>query len=87
MPITGTSTRTTPKAQTARFLSIIDTHGNDRQGWEVTREGNTLQVAGWTIECNLGATGPAMIRVSNKGRRCFALLQRSEEWWGYPRKR
>ncbi|MEG0454385.1 MAG: heparinase, partial [Bacteroides sp.] len=57
---------TTPKAQTARFLSIIDTHGNDRQGWEVTREGNTLQVAGWTIECNLGATGPAMIRVTNK---------------------
>ncbi|MEG0039886.1 MAG: heparinase II/III family protein, partial [Bacteroides sp.] len=57
---------TTPKAQTARFLSIIDTHGNDRQGWEVTREGNTLQVAGWTIECNLGATGSAMIRVSNK---------------------
>ncbi len=57
---------TTPKAQTARFLTIIDTHGNDRQGWEVTREGNTLQVAGWTIECNLGATGPAMIRVANK---------------------
>ena len=56
---------TTPKAQTARFLTIIDTHGKTREAWEVTRQGNTLHVAGWTIDCNLNAEGAAAIRVTN----------------------
>ena len=31
----------------------------------VTRQGNTLHVAGWTIDCNLNAEGAAAIRVTN----------------------
>lgn len=55
----------TPKAEKARFMTIIDTHGNERAAMPVTRKGNTWQVGDWTIKCNLTPKGAAKFEVSN----------------------
>lgn len=57
---------TTPKAGTARFLTIIDTHGSNRESLPVTHQGNIWQVGDWTIQCNLTPQGKAAISVTNK---------------------
>ncbi len=57
---------TTSQAATARFLTIIDTHGKDRADMKVTRKGDTWQVGDWVIQCNLTPTGKAAISISNK---------------------
>lgn len=57
---------TTPKALTARFLTIIDTHGSNRAPLKVTRTGDTWQVGDWIIRCNLTPQGKAAISVTNQ---------------------
>lgn len=56
---------TTPAVKIARFLTIIDTHGKERDDYEITRKGNTVKVGDWTIQCNLSAKGHAAITVKN----------------------
>ncbi len=57
---------TTVPCKTARFLTIMNTHGNNCPDMKVTRKGNTIQVGDWTITCNLTGKGKAAISVSNK---------------------
>lgn len=57
---------TTTSCSTARFLTIMNTHGADRAEMKVTRKGNTLQVGDWTITCNLSDKGRAAISVRNE---------------------
>lgn len=57
---------TTSKCSAARFLTIMDTHGNERQDMKVIRKGNTFQVGGWTITCNVTDKGKAAIQVTDK---------------------
>lgn len=55
----------TPKVRTARFLTIIDTHGANREDMKVVRQGDSWQVDNWTIRCNLTPQGKAAISVEN----------------------
>ena len=57
---------TTVPCKTARFLTVMDTHGKNRPDMQVIRKGNTIQVGDWTITCNLTEKGKAAIYVSNK---------------------
>lgn len=57
---------TTIPCATARFLTIIDTHGDNRSDVEVTRQGNEFQVDRWVISCNLSERGKASIHVTNQ---------------------
>lgn len=57
---------TTVPCKTARFLTVMDTHGNNRPDMEVARKGNTVQVGNWVITCNLTDKGKAAISVTNK---------------------
>lgn len=58
-------TATTPACKTARFLTVIDTHGKDRPDMNVVREGDTFEVGDWKIRCNLTSSGEAFIDVTN----------------------
>ena len=44
---------TTVPCKTARFLTVMDTHGDNRPDMQVVRKGNIIQVGDWTITCNL----------------------------------
>lgn len=57
---------TTPKTAVARFLTILDTHGRERSGIKVIREGDTFRVGDWKIRCNLTPKGKAYISVTNE---------------------
>lgn len=57
---------TTVPCKTARFLTVMDTHGNNRSDMKVIRKGNTIQVGNWVITCNLTDKGKAAISVTNK---------------------
>ncbi len=57
---------TTPKAAVARFLTILDTHGRERAGLKVVREGDTFRVGDWEIRCNLTPEGRAAVSVTNR---------------------
>ena len=57
---------TTVPCKTARFLTVMDTHGKNRPDMQVVRKGNTIQIGDWTITCNLTEKGKAAIYVSNK---------------------
>ena len=57
---------TTVPCKTARFLTVMDTHGDNRPDMQVVRKGNIIQVGDWTITCNLTEKGKAAIHVSNK---------------------
>lgn len=56
---------TTTPCSTARFLTIMDTHGANRPDMKVIRKGNTVQVGEWTVTCNLTEKGKAAINVTN----------------------
>lgn len=58
-------TATTIPSTRACFLNVIDVHGNNRPDAEVTREGNRITVAGWTIECNLNNDEDAFLHIEN----------------------
>lgn len=55
----------TQKSKTARFLTIIDTHGKEREDYEIIREGESLKVADWLIQCNMSKPGESFISVIN----------------------
>ena len=57
---------TTVPCKVARFLTVMDTHGNNRPDMKVVRNGNTVQVGDWVINCNLTEKGKAAITVTNK---------------------
>lgn len=57
---------TTAPRKTARFLTVMDTHGDNRSDMKVVRKGNTVQVGDWIINCNLTEKGKAAINVTNK---------------------
>lgn len=58
---------TTPVARKARFLTIIDTHGNNQAAIEVVQKDRVIQLGGeWEISCNLTNAGDAFIRITNK---------------------
>lgn len=57
---------TTPACSKARFLTVIDTHGKNREDLKVTRKGNTIKVGEWEIHANLTAKGEASFIVKNK---------------------
>lgn len=57
---------TTPKCKTARFLTVIDTHGSERTDLKVTRKDNVIRVGEWIINCNLDSQGKAAVSVTNK---------------------
>ena len=57
---------TTVPCKTARFLTVMYTHGNNRPNMKVIRKGNTVQVGDWIITCNLTDKGKAAINVTNK---------------------
>ena len=48
---------TSGMCKTARFLTVMDTHGKNRPDMQVIRKGNTIQVGDWTITCNLTEKG------------------------------
>ncbi len=58
-------TATTQPVQSSHFLTIIDTHGTDREDAVIRRENNRIYVEGWLIECDL-TTGKHGFRVSNE---------------------
>lgn len=60
---------TTPLCQKARFLTIIDTHGKERADLVVKQHGDTWEVAGWSIHCNLTPEGKAAIRITHPTRK------------------
>jgi hypothetical protein len=62
---------TTPKSKTVRFLTIIDTHGQDKPDIKIIRKGNEIQIDDWIIHCNLSNQGSAAIRVSNSSGEIF----------------
>lgn len=55
----------TQKCLTARFLTIIDTHGNNRESMPIIRHGDTFTVGSWVIRCNLKTIGRAAFEISN----------------------
>ncbi|KAB4519194.1 heparinase, partial [Bacteroides thetaiotaomicron] len=57
---------TTIPCKTARFLTVMDTHGNKRADMKVVRQGNTVQVGDWIITCNLTEKGKAAISVTHQ---------------------
>ena len=57
---------TTVPCKIARFLTVMDTHGNNRPDMKVIRKGNTVQVGDWIITCNLTDKGKSAISVTNK---------------------
>ena len=57
---------TTIPCKTARFLTVMDTHGNNRADMKVVRQGNTVQVGDWIITCNLTEKGKAAISVTHQ---------------------
>ena len=59
-------TASTPQALTARFLTILDTHGEEREDLPVVRQDDTFQIGDWIIRCNLHPDGTASFRVENK---------------------
>lgn len=59
-------TATTTPCKTACFLNILDVHGDNRQDLLVVRQGNTITVAGWTIECNLDTPDTPYLYIENK---------------------
>lgn len=59
-------TATAARARTARFLNVLDVHGDNRPDIRVERTGNRITAAGWVIECNLTGEGKAFLRVENK---------------------
>lgn len=71
-------TATTPACAKARFLTVIDTHGNDRADLKVTRKGDMIEVGGWKIHCNLTSKGLAFIHVTNKDKNVFLNYDPSE---------
>lgn len=56
---------TTEKCTVVRFLTVVDTHGPDREDMEVTSKNETVIVNGWKIRCNLTAEGLPFIRIEN----------------------
>ncbi len=58
-------TATTQPVQSSHFLTIIDTHGTDREDAVIRRENNRIYVEDWLIECNL-VTGTHGFRISNE---------------------
>ena len=70
---------TTVPTQTARFLTIMDTHGADRADMPVIRKGNTFQVGEWTITCNLTDKGKAAISVINKSEKASLLYDAGKQ--------
>lgn len=56
---------TTVPCTVARFLTVMDTHGANRENIQVVRKGNTLHVGNWEIQCNLSEKGKAFIRIRN----------------------
>ena len=69
---------TTPKVDTARFLTIIDTHGKERTDLPVTRKGDTWYVGDWVIKCNLTPKGKAKIEVKNAKANASLLYDESK---------
>lgn len=59
------SSTTTP-CKTARFLTIMDTHGKNRSDMQVVRQGDRFTVGDWTISCNLSDKGESAIHVTDK---------------------
>lgn len=59
------SSTTTP-CQTARFLTIMDVHGDNRPDMKIVRDGKSIHVGDWDITCNLTDKGKAAIRIVNK---------------------
>ena len=57
---------TTIPCKTARFLTVMDTYGNNRADMKVVRQGNTVQVGDWIITCNLTEKGKAAISVTHQ---------------------
>lgn len=57
---------TTVQCSIARFLTIMDIHGDNRPDMEVIRKGNKFQTGDWIITCNLSEEGRASISVINK---------------------
>lgn len=68
---------TTPACPVARFLTIMDTHGNDVTGAEVVRRGQVFEVGEWVVACNLTAAGEAFIRMSNKSKDVSLIYDRN----------
>lgn len=69
----------TPSCEKARFLTVMDTHGNDRVDRVVIRKGNTIEVGGWKIECNLTNSGEAFIKVANKAKGASLVYDRAKQ--------
>jgi len=65
---------TTPACKRAHFLTVMDTHGNDRADMDVIRNGDTIEVGEWEITCNLTAEGHSFIHVANKKDKEVSLL-------------
>ncbi len=57
---------TTSACKKARFLTIIDTHGRDREDRKVIRKGNSIETGNWKIDCNLTDGGEAYIHIIHK---------------------
>ncbi|RNC66416.1 DUF4962 domain-containing protein [Proteiniphilum sp. X52] len=58
-------TAETPKSEKAGFLAIIDTHGPEREDFNMIVDANNIKIAGWNIECNLTNTGGSFISIKN----------------------
>lgn len=56
---------TTAKCRVARFLTIIDTHGNDRLPMKLIRKKEVFFVGDWQIRCNLTDQGKAAFSIIN----------------------
>ncbi len=59
-------TATTSPAQSARFLTVIDTRGTDRSDMVIHRENDTFYMGDWQIECDLSDSGKSVLRISNE---------------------
>lgn len=68
---------TTPACRVARFLTIIDTHGNDKAGTEVISQDKTFTAGEWEITCNLTAKGGAFINITNGNKDVSLTYDRS----------
>ncbi len=58
-------TAETPKNEKARFLTVIDTHGKERNDYHIEIVGESLKVADWLIRCNVTKTGGSFISVEH----------------------
>lgn len=58
-------TAKTGKSERARFLAVIDTHGSEREDFDIIVDGNNIKIAGWNIQCNLTKTDGSFISIKN----------------------